>query len=166
MRRATTSALVAAVLGLLALPGLAAAGETSPYYPNSTISLRLASKPVAGKITTLVASGSNTDGEVSFGLEAFAKVAKEDPTCGATYDEELNTSINEPGERQIYNSASVEGLGNFEVPIKVDFNPVKILVCAYSTYVTDTAANATLSFTVPATAKKKPKQPHHKHRHR
>jgi hypothetical protein len=162
MRRATISALAVALLGLLVLPGLATAAEfTSPLYPNSRLSVRLAGKPAPGKVTTLIASGSNSDGEVDFGLEVFAKLVKEDHSCAATYDEELNSSINEPGESSIFESAEAEGLGSFTVPIKATFNPVKVLICAYSTYVTDTAANASLTFTVPA---KKPK-PHHKHRH-
>jgi hypothetical protein len=162
MRRATICALVVAALGLLALPSLATAAEyTSPLYPHSKLSLRLAGKPAAGKVTTLIASGTNSDGEVDFGLEVFAKLVREDPKCAATYDEELNSSINEPGESSIFESAEAEGLGNFTVPIKASFNPVKVLICAYSTYVTDTAANASLVFTVPA--KKKPK-PHGKHR--
>jgi hypothetical protein len=162
MRRATLSALAVVLLGLLVLPGLATAAEyTSPLYPHSKLSLRLAGKPAAGKVTTLVASGTNSDGEVDFGLEVFAKLVREDPSCAATYDEELNSSINEPGESSIFESAEAEGLGSFTVPIKASFNPVKVLICAYSTYVTDTAANASLVFTVPA--KKKPK-PHHKPR--
>jgi hypothetical protein len=158
MRRVLAIALAVAALGLLALPGLSAAGETSPYYPGSTLSVKLASKPAPGKVTTLIASGSNGPGDVSFGLEMFAKLAKEDPTCMGTYEEELNSSINEPGESSIYQGVSTEGQGGaFKLYVKAKFNPVKVVICAYSVYVTDTAANDRLVFTVPAAKTK----PHH-----
>ncbi len=162
MRRLIATALALAALALLALPGLSLAGETSPYYPGSTLSLKLANKPRAGKVTTLIASGENTSGEVDFGLEMFAKPASEDPTCMATYEEELNSSINERGEASIYNGQAAEGRGPFKLTVKAEFNPVKVVICAYSVYVTDTAANDRIAFTVPAA---KAKKPHHKSRH-
>jgi hypothetical protein len=159
MRRTISIALAVAALALLALPTLAAAGETSPYYPGSTLTVKLATKPRAGKVTTLIASGENTSGELNFGLEMFAKLAKEDPTCMPTYEEELNSSINEKGESSIYQGESAEGRGPFQLPIKAEFNPVKVVICAYSIYVTDTAANDRIVFTVPPAPK-----PKHHHR--
>ncbi|HEY0278201.1 MAG TPA: hypothetical protein VGC32_08025 [Solirubrobacterales bacterium] len=159
MRRAIATALAALALALL-LPTLAAAGETSPYYPGSTLSVKLAARPKPGKVTTLIASGQDTPGDVGFGLEMFAKPASEDPTCMGTYEEELNSSIDEPGESLIYQGVSAEGGGPFKLLIKAKFNPVKVVVCAYSVYVTDTAANARLAFAVPAA-----KAPHRKPRH-
>src|SRR6201989_731722 len=131
MRRVIATALGVVALALL-LPSLSAAGETSPYYPGSTLSVKLASKPKPGKVTTLIASGQNTPGDVGFGLEMFAKLASEDPTCMGTYEEEMNSPINEPGESSIYQGVSAEGGGPFKLRIKAKFNPVKVVVCAYS----------------------------------
>jgi hypothetical protein len=163
MRRTIASALIAGLAAFfsLAVPSLSAAGETSPYYPGSTLTVKLASKPRAGKVTTLIASGENSAGELNFGLEMFAKLAREDPTCMPTYEEELNSSINERGESSIYQGESAEARGPFKLDVKAEFNPVKVVICAYSIYVTDTAANDRIVFTVPAAKKK---GHHKKHR--
>jgi hypothetical protein len=143
----TVLGLIALVTSISAALAPAAGAYSNPNYPGSTLSLEVSGPSVAGQITTIVASGTNTKEEIGgYQLDMYAKVASIDHTCANTSFEEKSTVINEPTESQIAIGLS-EGFGPFSVPVKAMFNPGTIVLCAYSLWSYDTAVSATLSFT-------------------
>jgi hypothetical protein len=150
-RRAATCALVA--VALLVTLGAPARAYTSPNYPGSTLKLALSGPSVAGHVTTITATGTNTTmvTPATYQLDVYAKQAKVDNTCANTSDAERSTSINEPTESQIAFGLD-EGFGPFSVTVKAQFNPGTTVLCGYSLWSFDTATSATLTFTTSAHA--------------
>jgi hypothetical protein len=107
---------------------------------------------VAGRITTIIASGTNTTNvtPASYELDMYAKDAKVDNTCAATADGEKNTLINDPANESQIAIGLDEGFGPFTVPVKVNFNAGHILLCGYSKWSFDTATSAELRITTTA----------------
>src|SRR4051812_34035740 len=75
----------------------------APAYPNSTLAIKLAGKPKAGKVIKLVIKGSNAPFEIggtgsgdylAYQLDAFAQNSKVLPNCPRSFAEELQNEIN------------------------------------------------------------------------
>ena len=133
--------------GLLLLGG-APAGATGPAYPGETLTLQQDGPSIAGQETNFVASGQQTDVDDDpggFDLEVFAKDTSIDPTCSPSYLGEEQAELGDEYEQQIVIGLP-EGLGTtFSVPFKYIFPLTgQVILCAYSTWVTDTAAAASL----------------------
>jgi hypothetical protein len=153
---------IARIAGLLCVAGLLtvaapASAYHNPNYPGSTLSLSLAGAAAVGKITTITATGTNTDNVTPafYSLDVYAKRASEDNKCADTSQAEKNTLINEPHEGQIAYGLD-EGFGPFSVPVKAQFVPGEILLCAYSLWSYDTAVSAELRFTNPSSGPPNP----------
>ena len=149
MKRVTL-VLAGLAMSISAAQAAPARAYNNPSYPGSTLSLALSGASVPGQITTIIASGTNTQEEIGgYQLDMYAKDANIDHTCANTSFEEKSTRINEPSEAQIAIGLS-EGFGPFSVPVKAMFNPGPSVLCAYSLWSYDTAVSATLSFTTSA----------------
>ena len=140
-------------LAVLLLLGVAAgpAGATGSY-PGETLSLAPNGPDVVSTVGSFVASGQQTDIDSyagGFNLNVFAKDPNVDPTCSPDYIGEGNTAITEPEIRVVVGQWQGPD-PSFSVPFKVSFDnvPGPVLLCAYSTWVTDTAAAAQLRFDV------------------
>ena len=145
-----TLVLAGLAMSISAAQAAPARAYNNPSYPGSTLSLALSGASVPGQITTIIASGTNTQEEIGgYQLDMYAKDANVDHTCANTSFEEKSTRINEPSEAQIAIGLS-EGFGPFSVPVKAMFNPGPSVLCAYSLWSYDTAVSATLSFTTSA----------------
>ncbi len=136
-------------LSTLAVWALAAApaGATGSY-PGETLSLAQSGPAVAGQETTFIATGQQTDVNDypgGFSLEVFAKNTNTDPTCSPSYPGEQQASLTDPYEQWIV-VGLWQGPGTtFSVPFKYNFPRTgQVILCAYSAYITDTAAAATL----------------------
>jgi hypothetical protein len=139
----------AALLGPVAFA--APASATGPY-PGETLSLALSGPAVAGQATNLVASGQQTDVNEyagGFSLDVFEKDPSVDPTCSPDYWDETNNALTDPSELHFI-IGDWEGLDTtFSVPFKAVFSkPAPVLLCAYSDWITDTAASAQLTVDV------------------
>jgi hypothetical protein len=135
---------------------LVAAGQAGATgtYPGETLSLAVTGTAVAGQETTVTASGQQTDVNSyagGFNLEVFAKDPSVDPTCSPSYPGEQQASLTDPTETQPV-IGLWQGPGtSFSTPFKLNFaKPGRVLLCAYSEWVTDTAASATLTIDVVA----------------
>jgi hypothetical protein len=131
----------------LGLP-LAPAAATGPSYPGETLTLTQSGTATAGTVSNFDASGQQTDVNVDpggFNLEVFAKPTSVDPTCSPSYLGEEQGLLDDPYEQQII-VGDWQGSGtSFDVAFKYVFpNAGSVTLCAYSTWVTDTAAAATL----------------------
>jgi hypothetical protein len=152
---ATVGGLVAAAA--LALPAIAAApASATGSYPGETLTVAPNGPDVVGKVGNFVASGQQTDVDQyagGFDLNVFAKDPTVDSTCAPDYVSEGNTGITEPELRVVVGQWQGPGQ-TFSVPFKIQFNnsPGPVLLCAYSTWVTDTAAAAVLRFNVVRTS--------------
>jgi hypothetical protein len=151
------------MLALIAV-GAAPAGATGSY-PGETLSLSQSNPATAGQETNFVASGQQTDvGDYAggFSLEVFAKNTDVDPTCSSSYLGEEQASVSDPYEQQIV-IGGVEGLADtFSVPFKYLFpKSGQVILCAYSVWITDTAAAAALvvNIAAPATSPQTPSPP-------
>ena len=72
-----------------------------------------------------------------------------DPTCAPSYPEEENDSITDPTEQQVVIGDWQGPDDSFDVPFKLVFaHPGQVLLCAYSDWITDTAASAQLLINV------------------
>jgi hypothetical protein len=139
-------------IGLLwpaALPG--PAGATGSY-PGETLSVAQSGPAVAGQAVNFLATGQQTDVNDyagGFSLDVFEKNPNVDPTCAPDYWDETNNAVTDPSELHFI-VGDWEGLGTtFSVPFKAVFDqPGPVLLCAYSTWITDTAASATLTVNV------------------
>jgi len=144
--------LLVGAVGLLG-PAIFAgsAGATGPY-PGETLSLARSGPAVAGQATNFVASGQQTDVNDyagGFSLEVFEKDPTVDPTCAASYWDETNNEITDPSELHFIIGDWQGSDTTFSVPFKAVFaKPGPVLLCAYSTWITDTAASATLTVNV------------------
>ena len=146
-----------AAAAMLAMAALAASAGATGSYPGETLSLALNGSAVAGKATQFVASGNQTDvsqynsgGNYSaFDLEVYAKDPRIASTCAGDYSAENNAAIGNSSERQIVIGQG-QGTGmTFSVPFSAVFDGAgPVLLCAYSVYITDTAASAQLQFNV------------------
>ncbi len=150
-RRARASIIAGA--GTVVVCALAAtpAGATGGY-PGETLSLALQGTSVSGHETQFVASGQDADVADyagGFSLEVFAKNTSVDPTCSNSYLGEEQASVGDQYEQQIV-IGDPEGLDtSFTVPFKYVFPGTGgVTLCAYSTWVTDTAASASLKINV------------------
>lgn len=144
----------AIVLALCAAPA-AATGA----YPGETLSLAQSGRAVAGQVTHFVAGGQQTDVDDyagGFNLEVFAKNTNTDPTCSASYPGEQQSSLGDPYEAFIV-IGEWQGSGStFSVPFQYVFPSAgQVILCAYSAYITDTAAAASLVVNI-ASAVSKP----------
>jgi hypothetical protein len=151
-RRRALAVLLAGATALVALAVTTApAGATGPGYPGETLSLALRSPAVVGKATIITASGTNADDDPGgFNLNLWAKDPRVDSTCAPSYIGEENTSVTETTDLQVVIGLA-ENLtpGPFRLPFKLTFaRPGPVLLCGYSTWVTDTAAAAQLRVNV------------------
>src|ERR1700756_5396569 len=150
---------VVAVVGLTAMVGLAGSAGATGSYPGETLSLSLSGTAVLGTTTNFVASGNQTDvsqynsgGTYSaFDLEVYVKDPRVDPTCAADYSAENNAAISDPSENQVVIGQGQGTATTFSIPFKATFARTgPVLVCAYSVYISDTAASAHLQINVAA----------------
>lgn len=140
--------LILGVVGALAPAVMTGTASADGTYPGETLSLAQSGSAVAGTATTFVASGQQTDVEGyagGFDLNVFAKDPSVDPTCAPSYWEESNNSITDSSEERVV-IGDWQGMDtSFSVPFKLVFDqPGQVLLCAYSDWITDTAASAQL----------------------
>ena len=142
--------LLASAVGLVGPALFAGTAGATGSYPGETLSLALNGPAVAGKATQLVASGQQLDVNDyagGFDLNVFAKDPNVDPTCAPSYWQESNNSITNPSEIRIV-IGDWQGMDSttFSVPFSAVFDqPGPVLLCAYSDWITDTAASAQLT---------------------
>jgi hypothetical protein len=150
-------ASLAAVALLAALP---AAARADGSYPGESLQLALSGPSTAGALTTITASGQDLDAASyagGFNLYAYAKDPAVDPNCAPSYWQENTTYTNlvGTGAETLIDVGDWEGADStpFSLPVKTVFKtPGPRLICAYSTWVTDTAAAATLAVNVAGAA--------------
>ncbi len=138
--------------GLLGPTVLAAPAGATGSYPGETLSVAQTGPAVAGQAVNFLATGQQTDVNDyagGFSLDVFEKNPTVDPTCAPDYWDESNNAITDPSELHFI-VGDWEGLGTtFSVPFKAVFTqPGAVLLCAYSTWITDTAASAQLTVDV------------------
>jgi hypothetical protein len=138
--------LLAAALVPLALPATPAGATGS--YAGETLRLVQQGPSVEGHETNWVASGKQTDVSDYAGgflLEVFAKETSVDPTCSPSYLGEQQALIGDLHERHIVFGLWQGPKTTFSVPFKYVFpGPGQVTLCAYSVFITDTAASASL----------------------
>ena len=128
----------------------------APSYPKSTLAIKLAGNPRAGKVISLVITGSNAPFEIggpgsgsylSYQLDAFAQNAKVIRKCPRSFAEELQNEVN-LGITRIAQGLNEGFYGQFRIPIRVRTSRSvrHIVVCAYSRLVDDDAAVSALEF--------------------
>jgi hypothetical protein len=161
MPRSLRMIVVVAVCSSLAIFAAAAEGKGSvflpaPSYPNSTLAIKAAGKPRAGKVVKVVISGSNAPFEIggagsgdflAYQLDAFAQNGKVVPNCPRTFAEELQNQIN-LGVARIAQGFNEGYYGGFGIPVRFQTSTRvrNIVVCAYSRLVDDDAAVSALGF--------------------
>ena len=131
----------------------APAGATGSY-PGETLALTVPGPVVQGQQTTFIASGEQTDVAQyagGFALQVFAKDQSVSPTCSPTYPGEQQASVGQKYEQLIV-VGLWQGQGTtFRVPFVYTFPETgRVVLCAYSTWVTDTVASASLTVSVTA----------------
>jgi hypothetical protein len=150
-----TLCLLGAV-GLLGPAVLAAPAAATGSYPGETLSIAQSGPAVAGQAVNFLATGQQTDVNDyagGFSLDVFEKDPSVDPTCAASYWDETNNAITDPSELHFIVGDWQGTDDTFSVPFKAVFNkPGPVLLCAYSTWITDTAASATLTVNVASPA--------------
>jgi len=130
----------------------------APSYPNSSLAIKVAGNPRAGKVVRVVVSGSNAPFEagypgsgdyIAYQLDAFAQNGKVLPNCPRSFTEELQNEIN-LGISRIAQGFSEGYYGSFSLPIQFRTAPRirNVVVCAYSRLITDDAAVSALGFTL------------------
>ncbi|HEY1284989.1 MAG TPA: hypothetical protein VGF04_02770 [Solirubrobacterales bacterium] len=160
MRR-TVAALIVS-LSLVSLCGIALGkGSTfrpAPGYPHSTLAIKLAGKPRAGKVIKLAVTGSNAPFEIggagsgsylAYQLDAFAQNAKVIGKCPRSFAAELQNEVN-LGITRIAQGLNEGFYGHFRIPIRVQTSRSvrHIVICAYSRLIEDDAAVSALGFTL------------------
>jgi hypothetical protein len=126
----------------------------APAYPKSTLAIKLAGNPRAGRVITLVITGSNAPFEIggpgsgsdlAYQLDAFAQNAKVIRKCPRSFAEELQNEVN-LGITRIAQGLNEGFSGPFRIPIRVQTSRSvrHIVVCAYSRLVEDDAAVSAL----------------------
>ncbi len=151
----------AALGGLVFLLSLAATAQgkdsvflPAPSYPNSSLAIKLAGKPRAGRIVRVVVSGSNAPFEagypgsgdyISYQLDAFAQNGNVLPNCPRSFAEELQNEVN-LGIARIAQGLNEGYFGAFGIPIQFRTSPRirNVVVCAYSRLIEDDAAVSAL----------------------
>ncbi len=155
-------ACACALTAAMAAPAALADG-TAPGYPASVLHVSIPGQKVEGKVVTIVATGTNQmtslGTPIDYGLYLFLV----DPTrlpgpCATSESTELNNVANNPGAARQLNYQQYNEGEDGPFTIKVPFTPEgtgRLLVCAYSEYVTDDAAWASTqaSITKPAAAR-------------
>jgi hypothetical protein len=152
-------ALLAAVCSLLVAFAAKAEGKGSVYlpapaYPNSTLAIKAAGKPRAGKIVKVAVSGSNSPFEIgsqgsgeflAYQLDAFAQNGKVLPNCPRSFGEELQNQVN-LGIARIAQGLTEGYYGSFSIPLRFQTSRRvrNVVVCAYSRMVDDDAAVSAL----------------------
>ncbi len=142
-----------------ALITLAAPAAAHADYTGESLSLALSGPANAGALTTITAGGQDLDAPDyagGFNLYVYAKDPAIDPTCAPSYWQEQQAYTNEVavGAESLIDVGDWEGATTdpFSLPVKTVFTtPGPRLICAYSTWVTDTAAAATLTVDVAGT---------------
>ncbi len=151
-----------AALGLLGPGVMAAPASATGSYPGETLSLAVNGSAVVGHVTDFLATGQQTDvGDYAggFALNVFEKDPSVDPTCSPDYWDESNNSLNDPSEVRMVIGDWEGSDPTFSVPFTAVFSkPGPVLLCAYSDWITDTAASAQLTVNVagPASAPSPP----------
>jgi hypothetical protein len=144
--------LLLGALGMLGPAVLASPAGATGSYPGETLSLTSTGPAVAGKAVNLLATGQQTDVADyagGFSLDVFEKDPSVDPTCSPSYWDESNNAITDPSELHFI-VGDWEGLDTtFSVPFSAVFEkPGPVLLCAYSDWITDTAASAVMTVDV------------------
>src|SRR5215470_760607 len=165
MPRSPRSPLLLALLISASLAVFAATAEgkgsvfvPAPSYPNSTLAIKVAGKPKAGKVVKVKVSGSNAPFEIGFPgsgsflayqLDAFAQNGNVLPNCPRSFAEELQNEIN-LGISRIAQGLNEGYFGTFAIPLQfqVSSRVRNVVVCAYSRLITDDAAVSALGFTL------------------
>jgi hypothetical protein len=142
--RRVTIAAVAAAAALIA-----PASASAHNHRQSTLSLALEGSAVQGQLATIVASGTNSHPESgSYYLFIYAKDSNVDPTCAPTQEQESQTFRNNvfnPATAHAFDAIAIGqlesyGPGTFNIQIKKAFEtPGRKLLCAYSTFIAETA---------------------------
>lgn len=155
--------LMPALLGIFTLSSVPFAPPVgaSGAYAGETLRLALSGRAVQGEETIFVATGQQTDIPKypgGFGLDVFAKDVSESRTCSPSYLGEEQASTHATFEQQIVFGLPQGTAKTFNVHFVYTFPRTgQVVVCAYSTWVTDTAASAALSINiVPASASVSP----------
>lgn len=150
-------ALAAALIGVaLLLAAIApASANATGSYPGETLSLTETSPAVVGVAVNFQASGAQTDVESyagGFSLEVFYKPTSVDPSCAPSFVGENNAWGGDLANEFHPVVGLWQEMGmSFSVPFKIVFEkPGTMLICAYSEWVTDTAAAAQLTVAVTA----------------
>ena len=151
--------LMPALLGILAVsfvPFAPTVGATGAYA-GETLRLALPGRAVQGEETIFVATGRQTDVPNypgGFGLDVFAKDVSVSRTCSPSYLGEEQASTHATYEQQIVFGMPQGTAKAFNAHFVYTFPRTgQVVLCAYSTWVTDTAAAATLTINiVPASA--------------
>jgi hypothetical protein len=149
-----TGAVAAVGMGVVAGPAWA----TGPGYPGETLAVaqNASAIAIAGQETSFTAIGNQPDFAAGgYGLEVWVKLASVDPTCAASYtEEETEWSGDLANEFWVVQDGWLgdpEASTTFSYPFNVMFHtPGTWVMCAYMTWVTDTAASATLTVNVSA----------------
>jgi hypothetical protein len=153
-QKSSRRALLVTVLGAVGLfvPAVAAApASATGSYPGETLSLAQAGPAVAGKVALFVASGRQTDvaGYAGgFNLDVFAKDPRVDPSCAPDLVGEGNAAITDRSEFRVVVGQWQGTATSFSLRFKTMLKPGPVLLCAYSDWITDTAASAHLRITV------------------
>jgi hypothetical protein len=155
--------LLPALLGILTVSSVpfAAPVGASGAYAGETLRLALSGRAVQGEETIFVATGRQTDVPNypgGFGLEVFAKDISVSSACSPSYLGEEQASTHATYEQQIVFGLPQGTAKAFNAHFVYTFPRTgQVVLCAYSTWVTDTAAAATLTINiVPASAAASP----------
>ncbi len=147
------SLVTLAAAGALLLLALTAAPAGASQGYEESLSVTQNGPAVVGQVVNFTASGQQPDVEQhagGFALQVYAKVASADPTCAPSAMGENSTWGSDFANESHPVVGLWEGPGtSFSVPFKVLFErPGRMLLCAYSEWVTDTAATAQLTVEV------------------
>jgi hypothetical protein len=153
LRAHVCALLSVALLALAASPALA--DGTDPDYPGSVLHVTTTGSDIAGKLLTIVATGTNAPSSVvpiDYGLRLFAIDHKllPEPCSQSLKTEETISSDNPQASRLPTFEDLNEGLsGPFTISLPLTpGGPGDLLICAYSVLVTDDAAWASTQVTI------------------
>jgi hypothetical protein len=158
--RRIAAAAIGGIVSLALLAGTAQGKGSvylpAPAYPNSSLAIKVAGKPRAGRVVRVVVSGSNAPFEagfpgsgdyISYQLDAFAQNGNVLPNCPRSFAEELQNEVN-LGIARIAQGLSEGYYGAFGIPIqfRTSSRIRNVVVCAYSRLIDDDAAVSALGF--------------------
>jgi hypothetical protein len=126
--------------------------KASPAYPESTLAMSVRGKPRAGGIATLRVTGSNASREDANGLafnytlDVYVMDRTVFRSCAPSLSENATRISNLPAKVEwIGLSLDLPASGPFQQTIRYRTERFRrLLFCAYTTYVVDTAAVGTL----------------------